>query len=145
FHDLIELGGDLAAVHPHDRPLQKNILAAREVGVKARRELDQRSDAPAYAATATRGSHDAREQLEDGGLPRSIGSDDPQRFTRLHLERHIAEGPELTRLDIVRARRAAHDETSAEHGQKVPQAVVHLAVAKLLPDAPERDGGVTHS
>ena len=45
--DLVEARVDLAALHPEDRAVQVDVLAAGQLGVEARADLEQAPDAPA--------------------------------------------------------------------------------------------------
>ena len=45
--DLVELPGDLGALHSHDRALEEHVLPAGQVRMKAGRHFDQRASASA--------------------------------------------------------------------------------------------------
>ena len=72
-----------------------DVLAAREVGVKAGRDLDQRADPSVRDVGAERRTQKLREDLEQCRLARAVVPDDPERVAALHLERHIAKRPEI--------------------------------------------------
>ena len=50
--DYAELRGDLDAPHAHDRALQEDVFASRQVRMEPRRDLDERADATAQSAGA---------------------------------------------------------------------------------------------
>jgi hypothetical protein len=75
-HDPVELGGDLAPRHPHDRALQEDVLAPGQVRVETGRDLEQRTHATRHRAAPAGGPEDAGEELEHGALPRPVRPDD---------------------------------------------------------------------
>ena len=48
--DLVELSANLGAAHAEDRAVQKDVLAAGQLGMKAGADLEQRADAPAESS-----------------------------------------------------------------------------------------------
>ena len=141
--DLVELPRDLAALHVQDGALEINVLAAGQVGMESGRDLDERADAPMNLAAPARRRDDPVQQLQRGRFAGAIRSDDPQRFAPLHLERHVADGPELLFGELRRVRAPA-DQPAGERRHQIAQAVVPLPAPKLLPDALEPDAGLCH-
>ena len=120
-------------------PCRIDVLASGEIAVEARRDLDERADAAADAAVAARRLVDAREQLERRRLPRAVRPDDAERLAGPHLEREIAHGPEVARLQLGRVVGARPVSRRERGGNQVAQAVVELAAVEFLPDAVEDD------
>ena len=105
FDDLVEPLGDLRPPHAHDRALEQDVLAAREIGVESGGDFDQRADPSLDGRQAGRRLEDPRQDLERGGLAGAVGADDAERLARRHLERDVAERPELLGAEqLVRAR-----------------------------------------
>jgi hypothetical protein len=101
-HDGLEALGHLAAGHAQDGAVQEDVLAAGEVGVEARADLEHAGHAPAQQGPALGGRGDARQNLEQGGLARAVLADDAHDLPGGHLEAHVAQGPEMV-LGGVRA------------------------------------------
>src|SRR6185295_2097391 len=106
--DLVELRGDLRAAHPEDRAVQEDVLAARQLRMKARADLEKARDAPADPDASGRRLGDARQDLQHRGLARAVAADDAEDLAAPDLERHVLQRPELfARLAGLRVRRAA--------------------------------------
>jgi len=133
----VELARNLGARHSHDRALQIDVLAARQIGVKAGGDLDQRTDASVQLNPTARGSQDLGEELQDGRLAGAVGPDDAERFSRTHLERDVTHRPEFFVGQSLR--RTAPRQARHQRRHEIAQAVVALATAKFLPDPLEDD------
>jgi hypothetical protein len=48
---------------------------------------------------------DPRDQVEDGGLARTVGADDGEDLTRLHVEAHAVQRPDAAEVDLQPLRR----------------------------------------
>ncbi len=57
--DLVELGLDLGSPHAEDRTVQEDVLAPRELGMKAGAHVEQRPDATEQLRPALGGLGDA--------------------------------------------------------------------------------------
>jgi hypothetical protein len=64
--DLVELPRDLAPPHPEDGAVEVDVLAARELGVEAGADLEQRAHLAADHCAPGRRWRDAREDLQQG-------------------------------------------------------------------------------
>src|SRR5262249_18869954 len=53
--DLVELPNDLLLLHPQDRAVEKDVLAARQLGVEAGPDLEEAADTPADLGPTFRG------------------------------------------------------------------------------------------
>ena len=78
--DLVESLADPRACQPLQHPVQLDVLPAREVGVEARAELEQRADPAAGRDPARRRPDDPRDQPQQRRLPRAVASDEPDRL-----------------------------------------------------------------
>src|SRR5262252_1514625 len=136
-HDRVELARDLGAGHAHDRALQVDVLAAGEIGVKAGGDLDQRADAPVDRHLAARRPENLRQQLQDRRLAGTIRSDDAERLTGPDLERHVTGRPEFLFRQLVGG--PPPQQAPGQRRDEIPQAVMPLTAAELLPDVFEDD------
>jgi hypothetical protein len=93
--DLVELPLDLLALHPEDRAVEEDVLATRQVGVEAGADLEQRPDAPPDPSLAFRRVGDARQDLQQGRLPRAVPADDAEHLAALDVEGDAPEGLDL--------------------------------------------------
>src|SRR5262249_39133495 len=111
--------------------------AAGEIAMEAGGDFDQRADAPLDRHVAARRPQDLGQQLEDGRLAGPVRADDAERFARTDLERHVARRPEF----LIRQLRGGPSAEQARRHRRdqIPQAVVPLAAAELLPDVIEND------
>ena len=74
--DVVELAPDLGARHAEDGAVQVDVLAAAELGVEARADLEQAADAAVDLDPALGRLGDAREDLEQGALAGAVAADD---------------------------------------------------------------------
>src|SRR5438128_9752287 len=73
---------DLAAFQSEQRAVQIRVLAAAEVGMEARADLEQRRDPAIHLERARGRLRGPREELEQRGLPRAVRADDAERSAR---------------------------------------------------------------
>ena len=106
--DLVELPPDLRPRHAEDRTIEEDVLAARQLRVKARAHLEQARHAAADLDAPGARLGNPREDLQQRRLAGAIAPDDADHLATLDLEVDILERPEL--LDLV-----AHDELAAAH------------------------------
>ena len=142
--DVVELPGDLVPAHAHDGALHENVFTTREVGMKAGRHFDERSDTPANPAGAPSRLQDAGEEFQDGRLARPVGADDAHGLAWRHFERDILQRPEVLFAKHVGGAVAAQDATP-EGGNGVPQRVEPFAPPELFPDSIDHDRRASHS
>src|SRR6185503_2832080 len=74
-HDLVELARDLCTAHSEDGAAQEDVLAPGQLGVESRADLEQGADAAADLGETGRRIGDAREDLQEGALARSVAAD----------------------------------------------------------------------
>src|SRR5207244_1432777 len=92
--DAIELGLHLLAGEAEERAVEVDVVAAAQLGVEARAELDHRAQPPLGRERAFARLQDAGHGLEERALTRSIVADERERFPRRDLERDVAQRPE---------------------------------------------------
>ena len=110
--DRLELGSDLRAAHPEDRAVEEDVLAARELLVEARADLEQRAEAARDPGVARGRGHDPRQDLEQRALARAVEPDDPDRLAAGDLEAHVPQRPEA-RGPVRRPARSRHEAAPA--------------------------------
>src|SRR5262249_2476358 len=103
--DLVEAADDLGAAQPEDRPVEEDVLAARELRMEAGAHLEQAADAAMDLGAARRRRRDAREDLQQGALAGAVAADDADRLAARDLEAHVAQRPQF--LVVAAAERAA--------------------------------------
>ena len=82
FDDRVELPRDLGALHPHDRALQKDVLAAGQIGMEPGGDFDQRAGAALHLAGALGRPENLRQQLQRRRFAGAVGADDAERLAR---------------------------------------------------------------
>src|SRR5207249_4012770 len=82
---------DLGALQPEQRAVEVRVLAAAEVGMEARADLEQRRDAAIHLKRARGRLRGSGEELEQRGLARAVRPDDPERSTWVDREAHVVE------------------------------------------------------
>ena len=80
---VVEALLDLSALHAEDRPVQIDVLAAGELRVEARSDLEQAADAAANLDAARGRRGDAREDLEQRRLAGAVSPDDAEHLALL--------------------------------------------------------------
>src|SRR5581483_7582539 len=88
-----------------DRRVEVDVLAAGEVLVEARAELEQRCDAAAGLGLPARRLDDPRDEPEQRRLARAVPAYEPDRAAGLDGHGHVAE-----RLHVAHTEAAARDE-----------------------------------
>src|ERR1700693_2439552 len=91
--DLVELAFDLGAGHAEDRAVEINILAPRELRVKAGADCEQACNTSAERDPPLRRLGDAGENLQKRALAGTVAADDAQYLAAFDLEADILEGP----------------------------------------------------
>src|SRR5207245_10692282 len=119
---FIQLGSDLGAPHAEYRSVEIDVLAAGELRMKPRADLQQSSQPSAYRRATGSRLHNLRQYLENGALSRAVGSDHGKDFACAHLERDVPQGPELIVSTVAPAQiwLPVKDSPCAA-GQRVPQ------------------------
>jgi hypothetical protein len=88
-HDLVELALDLDTAHAQDGSVQVDVLAAGQLGMKPRADLEKRPYAPVNLGKPPRRLRDPRQDLQQRALTRAVGADDPHDLARANLEVHV--------------------------------------------------------
>ena len=91
--DLVELLGHLLAGEPEERRVDEHVLAPGEIGMNPRHHLEQRTDAAVGLDGPGVREHDAGDDLEQGRLPRTVGTDDRQALAGLDIEGDVTKDP----------------------------------------------------
>ena len=92
--DFVELARLPGARMPEDGAAQEDVLAAGQLGVKARADLEQRTDTAAHLHPALGRIGDAGEDLEQRALAGAVSADEADDFPGFQIERHVAQRPE---------------------------------------------------
>ncbi len=120
---------DLGALHPEDRAHQEDVLAARELRVKPRADLEERADPSADLRPALGGLGDPRQDLEQRALARRRSADEADDLARLHVERDVAERPD--RLHRLGAGGPPARSLAGRGGQRLDDRLAQRPVAAL--------------
>ena len=104
-HDLVHHLPDPRARQAVDRAVQIDVLAAGEVGMEARAELEKRRDPAAGFDATRRRRDDPRDDAEERRLARAVATDEADRLSGLDRERDVAQ-----RLHRARSEAAAGNE-----------------------------------
>src|SRR5690606_14254397 len=91
----VKLLADLRAAHAEDRAVEVNVLPARKLRMKARAHLEQRRHPPGDLETPGAGISNARQDLQQRALPRTVPPNDRHRLAFPDLEGYILQPPEL--------------------------------------------------
>ena len=81
--------------------VEVDVLARGELEVKTRAKLDQGRDVASHDALALAGFEHAGDDLEHGGLARTVGANQADDLARLHLEGDVLECAELGEEQLV--------------------------------------------
>ena len=98
--DLVEPRGHIGAAVAEDRAVEINVLARGKVGVKARAELDEGSDAPVGFHRALGRLQNAGDDFQKRALARAVEPDDAERIALFQRERNIPQRPELLKMQL---------------------------------------------
>ena len=90
-HDVVEAAIDLAARQPEQPGAEIYVLAAGELGMKARAELDERHDASGHLHAAARRPRHARDQLQQRRLAGAVGADDAEAAALGDVDADVAQ------------------------------------------------------
>ena len=130
--DRVELRGDLLHRHAEDRAVEIDVLAPRQLGVKARADLEQGADAAADLRAAGGRRHDPRQDLEQRALARAVHADDADVLAAADIERRVLQRPERPLRRPLAAARPLAQPLGVGIGERVAAALlgaepVHLA------------------
>ena len=99
--DLLEVRVDELFGVAEQRAVEVDVLASGELEVKTRTELDQGRDITANDALALAGLEHAGDDLEHGGLARTVGANQADDLAGFHLEGDVLECAELGEEQLV--------------------------------------------
>ena len=119
--DLVELASDLGARHAEDGAVEIDVLAARQLGMKAGADLEQACDAALDRHLALGRLGDARQNLQKRGLAGAIAADDADHLAALDLKAHVLERPEFL------GRVAGDDGAAARHVERLAPGISRRA------------------
>ena len=126
--------GHLTSIEAENRAVEIDIVSAGQIRVKARAQLQQAGDATEGFNVPARRFQDARDELEQGALSRSVLADERQSLAGLYLKRDVLERPELGAVAVVGSpERAQH--------QLLQRARSVVAQLELFRYTADRDGG----
>ena len=127
-----KLALDLAPLHAEDRAVQEDVLAAGELGMEARADLEQAADAAADHRAARGRRRDPRQDLEQGRLAGAVAADEPDDLAFANLEANVAQRPELARRAWPARVRTAERLPADERVPQRPVRCLHLPDAVAL-------------
>ena len=141
----------ISRAHAQDRAVQVDVLAARQLGVKAGADLEQRAHAAVHLGAALGRLGDARQDLQQRALARAVAADDAQHLALVQLERHVAQRPDRRhRSAAANARALAAAQHAERRDQRGVDRLTHVAVVRTFADAVPlakivgANGDVTH-
>ena len=91
--NLFELSIDFRFPHSEKRAVQINVIASRQVGVKAGADLEQARDSSAELDASGGGSRYPRQDLEECALAGAVVPDDAEHFTGCDVEVDVLKCP----------------------------------------------------
>jgi len=100
--DVVEDAGDVGAREPEDRSVQVDVLAAGQLGVEPGAELEQGGDPAVADDRPVRGAQDPGDALQQGRLPRPVGTEEADGLAGRDLQVDVALGPETPRARCAR-------------------------------------------
>ena len=131
---------DCLSRNSQNRAIQVGVLAASELGVEARADLDQRGDTALDLHRPFRRTVDAADDLQQRAFSGAISSDDAKPAALGEIEVDIFQAPELglgRRLTLVPARRL-----EPAHGRFFEPARVSVVLSKTHRNILQDDVGV---
>lgn len=100
-HNLLEVRVDELLGVSEQGAVEGDVLARGELEVKTRAKLDQGRDVASHDALALAGFEYAGDDLEHGGLARTVGANQADDLAGLHLEGDVLECSELGEEQLV--------------------------------------------
>src|SRR5713226_5682063 len=129
-HDFIEFALDLRFAHPQDRAGKERVFPARQLGMEAGADFQQRPDPPANLRPARRRARDARQNLQQRRLARAVPPDQAEDFAFPDFQRHVLQRPKhLSLFSAKGSKRRPHEifERMAEPALCLQAAAILLA------------------
>src|SRR6185503_15845300 len=93
--DFIEFLIDFPSLHTKNRTVQKNVFASRQFSMKARPDLQQRSDPTKHLDSTRRRFCNAREDFKQSTFPGAVATDKAHNFTHFYLKENVFKGPNV--------------------------------------------------
>ena len=97
--DGVEAPARLTLGQAHQHAVDDAVLTRAQLRIEAHAELDKGRQATGHSDRARVRCIDAREDLEQGALSRSVLPDDAEELAGANVERDVAQGTELAILD----------------------------------------------
>ena len=82
-------------MHAEDGTVEEDVFPAREFGMEASADFEEATDLAIQSDAASSGSGDAAEELQEGGLPRPVPSNQADDFSFFHFKGNVFEAPEF--------------------------------------------------
>ena len=138
--DLVELALDLPPLHAEDRAVEEDVLAARQLGMEARADLEQRADAAPHARLAGVGSVMRERIFRSVVLPAPLRPMIPTTSPRGTSKLTSAERGELFPVRASSAPRQVQRRARAANDRVAQAAVEDVALAQPVGLAQVTDG-----
>src|SRR6185369_3434234 len=88
--DVVVPIGDLASAQAENGRVDVHVLSAGKLGIETSAKLEKPRHSPVDLHSSERRSESSADDLQQGGLPRSVPADDSQRLALADSEGHIA-------------------------------------------------------
>src|SRR5262249_51262591 len=141
--DFVELPLDFRILHSQDAAVEVNILAPCQVWMKSGRHLDQGTETAIDLYRSRVWTKDARQDLEEGALARSVRANDAHDFAASELKVNVLQCPEFVFAETLLPRAMA-DQAARQRRHQIPQRVMDLAPMELFPQVINLNSGVAH-
>ena len=128
---------DLGVRKAEDRPVERDVLAPREVGQEPGAQIEQRRDASAHGDRSVGRGQDAGDHLQERALAGAVVAAETEHLPAAHLERRVLDRPEILVVGTHPAQEA-NDRLLRRHRPPPPAPVA-------LPDTVETQNLVAHS
>src|SRR5437016_623661 len=130
--DLVELPLDFRILHSQNAAVEVDVLTPRQIGVKTGSHLDQGAETAIDPHEARVGTKDARQDLEERALTRTVGTNDAHDFAAAELKVNVLQSPEFTFAHI-RLLGPTPDQATYQRRHQVPQRIMDFHAPEFLP------------
>src|SRR5581483_7201216 len=93
--NLVELARNFLLVHPENRAVQINVLAAGQIGMKSSADAEQASGAAKQIRKPGGRPRNPRQNSQQRRFTGAVASDDADDFAGLHFETDVAQRPDV--------------------------------------------------
>ena len=128
---VVEAARNLCSLHAQNGAIQKDVLAPRQLRMKARANFEQAAHPAANLRAAFGRLRDAREDLQERALTGAVVADHPEHLAGGHLQRHVAQCPDR----VVDRPGAAGSQPAQRSGDGASQRIAQRTVAFALSDS----------